>query len=245
MSKCRPVYIPAKVMESTTGKAYHAAIDSAVPSLSLDNLAKLAGAEHTDLFQWMCITDAHKSNKMCVAKAELEIPRALVDGRVCDLNQFNLGIKGPIKEYNILNPLFSLFNSFQFERNQLAITQASCKLLQKMKICRDVPSPAGAVEYSEWLCGETMCRHLGEEALPARLSKFRCLHAKVFNGRLWLPEMEHYCHDPVTGRPCHEKDEDVVTDAIACLSFAFAEIFDSGRKPSDKDFFRTMSYARP
>ena len=130
--------------------------------------------------------------------------------------------------------MYCLHNVSKQESNQLDLLSVLGKLAKRLRIHAGVQPPPVAADLSSWLAARTIGRTLMPDRTeaPGRL-EFLALHRKVWNGRIWLQEPEHYCWDPTkpTGR-CHNTDLEVIEDAIASFTYALGLIFNPTRSPA-------------
>ena len=244
-ASAHPVYIPAKLLRSSTGRAMFKGVDQVVPHISCKELA--AACDNVECVCWNQIADSVAANGLIPAKIAYDIPKCLVLSSRCDLHQSNLGVSQSCAAFELLNPTYCLHNVFKQEANQLDWVEVMGKLIKRITVHSGIPPPPGSIELSRWLAEATIGRTLMADRMSCeRRLEFLKLHSRVWNGRLWLQELEHFCWGPskANGR-CHDTDLQVIEEAIACASHAYRLIFDPGRSPSDKDFFRNIDVLRP
>ena len=125
--------------------------------------------------------------------------------------------------------MFCLANGFQQSGNRIKLLGAAAKQAKKVRDrIRYHAAPAGCREYAEWLWENTLgrfagCSHDDEmaEKLKERVGALKIKVFAVLNGRFW-ENLEHFCFDEATGRPCCNRPEDTVLK----VTEVFMEIVD-------------------
>lgn len=156
MDAGRPVYVPAKITSSSSGKAMFTVINKAVPELAVETLKPLSAPSATTLLYYGVVADAVASNGMLPAVIAHTMEHALVDERKCALHQLNIATDKSIAPLDLINPAFCLHCSSQQHRNQEDLMLVLGRILRKMVIHRNEPPPPGHVEFlwgSEAKCG--------------------------------------------------------------------------------------------
>ena len=89
-----------------------------------------------------------------------------------------------MKQYDVLSPLFALWNSMQQELHQTAFLLHLGTHVKNMKVHVGVAPPPEAVTYTDWLMVFTLGYKLSDEHCSAKGRRAEQSHRRVWNGRL-------------------------------------------------------------
>ena len=232
-----PVYLPAKVLAKGNGECIGRCIDSSVPALSADNLSTLTDTRKAELLI-QTVADMHNVNDGYPVNVALRNSRAFVDINRCEQHVGNLAVNGALEECGDVTKVgYQIYTCFQDATNQSKFMIATGRSLERMHVHEGMDPPAECKPYSDWLVDCTIGRFLAGDAVPKKHRAHIELHRRVFNGRLWMPP-EHFCNG------CHRDRAHVIEEAFTAMTFLMEGLWDPSRKPSDKDFFKTLDYYR-